>query len=216
VTITGELQDLAAFTPQKAGTYTFELMVYDGAKSSTDTVTITVTGRDAGVVFFDNFDTDGGWVINPAGTDTAVKGVFERGNPSNTTYQIGRTVSGFFDLVTGRYAGSSTGAHDLDGGISSARSPSITVPANASLSFSYYVAHSDNSTRIDYLRVKVNGMTVFDERGAEAKRLPQWSRKTVSLSAFAGQTVTITVEANDGGRSSLFEAAIDDILLLAQ
>ena len=64
-------------------------------------------------VFFDNFETELGWTTNPSGTDTATTGLWERGDPEPTDSagpkQLGTTVSGVNDLVTGRLAGASAG-----------------------------------------------------------------------------------------------------------
>ena len=64
-------------------------------------------------MFFDNFETATGWTTNPNGTDTATTGFWERGDPEATTdsgaKQLGTTVSGVNDLVTGRLAGASAG-----------------------------------------------------------------------------------------------------------
>ena len=63
------------------------------------------------VVFSDDFETNRGWTTNPNGTDTATTGQWERGDPESTTSagtkQLGTTVSGINDLVTGRLAGAS-------------------------------------------------------------------------------------------------------------
>ncbi len=56
------------------------------------------------------FETATGWTANPLGTDTATLGQFTRANPDATSSsgakQLGTTVSGSFDLVTGPLAGS--------------------------------------------------------------------------------------------------------------
>jgi aminopeptidase S len=38
-----------------------------------------------------------------------------------------------------------------------------------------------------------------------------WTTESVSLSAFAGQTVQIWIEAADASTESLVEAAVDDV-----
>jgi carboxypeptidase T len=176
-------------------------------------------------VFSDNFETNLGWTRNPAGTDNATAGLWERGDPQSTSSagpkQLGTTVSGLNDLVTGRLAGSSSGVHDLDGGISSIGSPAITLPATGTLtlSFSYYFAHGSNSSSTDYLRVKIIGdttATVFEEIGAANDDDAVWAAATVNLSPFAGQTIRILIEAADTGGASLVEAAIDDVRIVRQ
>ena len=117
------------------------------------------------VVFSDDFETNRGWTTNPNGTDTATAGQWERGNPESTTSsgtkQLGTTVSGSNDLVTGRLAGTSADSIDIDGGSTSIQSPAIVLPSggNLTLTFSYYLAHTSNSSTADYLRVTIVGAT---------------------------------------------------------
>jgi subtilisin family serine protease len=219
MTITGVKQPVARVVPLAAGSYTFELTVSDGSASDTDTVTVTVAGPDAQVVFEDDFEADRGWTRNAGGSDTATRGTWERGNPSSTTQQLGQTVSGLHDLVTGRFAGSSPGAHDLDGGKSTIQSPPIAIPSSGTvtLAFSYYLSHAANSSTVDSLRVRVVGattQTVLQVKGAEAIVAPAWTRAAVELAGFAGQTVRVVVEATDAGRASLVEAAVDDVVVV--
>ncbi len=177
------------------------------------------------VVFADDFETDRGWTANPAGTDTATTGRWERGDPEATSSlgvkQLGTTTSGVNDLVTGRLAGASAGAHDIDNGVTSIRSPAITLPAgaNLSLTFRYYLAHGSNSSNADFLRVKVVGTTtatVFEKLGAAVNQDGAWAAASVSLNAYAGQTVRLLIEAADASSGSLVEAGIDDVKVLRQ
>jgi hypothetical protein len=179
----------------------------------------------ATTVFFDNFETDQGWTRNASGTDTATSGLWERGDPQATTSsgtkQLGTTVSGVNDLVTGRLAGASAGVHDVDGGVTSIRSPQITLPSSGALtlSFSYYMAHGSNSSSADFLRVRIVGATtttVFEELGAANNDNAAWAAASVSLNAFAGQTVRILIEAADASTASLVEAAVDDVRITQQ
>jgi len=184
----------------------------------TPTATNTPSGGD---LFFDNFETNLSWVRNPGSTDTATTGVWERGDPaqvnSSGAKQLGTTVSGTNDLVTGRLAGSSAGAHDIDGGVTSIRSPSITLTggSNYTLSFSYYLAHGSNATSADYFRLRIvsgaNTTTVFERLGSAADVDAAWTTQTVNLNAFAGQTIQILIEAADASTASLVEAGVDDV-----
>ena len=179
------------------------------------------TTPEPGVVFSDDFESDKGWEVDPSGSDTATTGTWERANPEGTeysgvSYQLDTTASGSYDLVTGPLAGSSVGSYDIDGGDTTIRSPNIALPSGQSLtlSFSYYLAHLDNATSDDYLRVKVVGSTtttVFEELGSGDDDEAVWASFNCSLDAFAGQTVYLLVEAADGGGGSLVEAAIDDV-----
>jgi carboxypeptidase T len=169
-------------------------------------------------VFTDDFEADRGWT--PV-TDTATTGRFERANPADTNSggakQLGTTTSGSFDLVTGASAGTDAGANDIDGGETAIRSPAITLPSGSpSLTFNYYLAYGSNSSSADYFRVRViradgTSSVVFQQLGAAANRNGAWSGATASLTAFAGQTVQIQVEAADASTASLVEAAVDDV-----
>jgi carboxypeptidase T len=176
-------------------------------------------------VFVDTFETDRGWMRNPNATDTATGGAWERGDPQATSSsglkQLGTTTSGINNLVTGRLSGSSSGSFDLDGGRTSILSPAIALPASGALTmtFSYYLAHGSNSSSADYLRVSIVGTarsTVFQELGDANDDDGVWATATVDLSAFAGQTIQILVEAADAAGASLVEAAIDDLKIVRQ
>jgi aminopeptidase S len=125
-------------------------------------------------------------------------------------------VSGSFDLVTGAAAGASAGAYDLDGGVSSIRSPAIALPASGTLtlSFSWYLSHLNNATSADYVRVRVVGATtttVLNQVGAASDRAAAWQVASANISGFAGQSVRILVDAADAAGGSLVEAAVDDV-----
>ncbi len=178
------------------------------------------------VVFFDNFESDLGWAVNPGGTDTAVTGIWERGVPEATNSggvkQVSTTVSGVNDLVTGRLAGASAGANDIDGGTTSIRSPLIALPATGTLtlSFSSYLAHGTNATSADFLRVSiVSGTTttqVFQRLGQAVNVNGAFTSTSVSLNAFAGQSIRILIQAADAGTASLVEAGVDDVRIVRQ
>jgi carboxypeptidase T len=183
-------------------------------------------GIPSATIFSDDFEsaTAPQWTRNFAGTDTATLGLFERGDPAATTSggakQLGTTVSGVNDLVTGRLAGAAAGDHDVDGGVTSMTSPPIALTGGSSyaLSLSYYLAHGSNSSTADYLRVKVVGTTtatVLEELGAANNDNGAWATSNINLNAFAGQTVRIVVEAADAGTGSLVEAAIDNVRVAA-
>jgi hypothetical protein len=176
-------------------------------------------------IFFDNFETNLGWTVNPNGTDTATTGQWVRGDPAATDSsgpkQLGTTVSGVNDLVTGAAAGASAGEFDIDSGATSIRSPAIALPAsgNLTLSFSYYLAHGTNSSSADYLRVSIVGTTtaqVFQELGSTTDDDAAWATATVNVNSYAGQTIRILVQAADASGASLVEAAIDDVRITQQ
>jgi hypothetical protein len=190
-----------------------------------DDLVFAVTSAPVTTVFEDTFETSQGWTTNPSGTDTATTGAWERGDPEATTdsgtKQLGTTVSGVNDLVTARLAGASAGANDVDGGVTSIRSPQIALPSTGTLtlSFSYYLAHGTNSSAADFLRVRVVGATtstVFEELGGTENDSAVWASTSVSLNAFAGQTVRILIEAADASTASLVEAGVDDVRITQQ
>lgn len=171
-------------------------------------------------VYADDLEADTGWTVNAGGADTATSGRFERAVPQTTTYS-GTTLqlpgnSGSTALVTGSSAGADAGANDIDGGTTSIQSAPISVPAGSkTLSFSWYLAHLNNASSSDYLRVRVVGpngtTTVLDQAGSAANRAAAWQPKTADISAYAGQSVRIQVEAADAAGASLVEAGLDDI-----
>jgi len=176
-------------------------------------------------VFNDDFETARGWTTNPNGTDTATTGQWERGNPDPTTSsgakQLGTTTSGVNDLVTARLAGASAGVNDVDGGVTSIRSPAITLPSTGTLTltFNQYLAHGSNATNADFLRVSVVGTTtsvVFQRIGAAANLNGAWAAASANLTPFAGQTIRLLIEAADAGTASLVEAGIDDVRITRQ
>jgi len=190
--------------------------------ANTPTPTSTPTTQPLGSVYFeDDFESDQGWITNSTNSDTATTGQWERGNPEQTSYssytfQSDAAVSGVNTLVTGRLAGSSVGNHDIDNGITSIRSPLITLPSDSAttLSFSYYLSHWNNSTQDDFLKVKVVGNTtntLFQQSGTNQISQGEWQTFAVSLDGLEGQAIYLLIEAADGGTPSLVEAAIDDI-----
>ena len=190
--------------------------------TSTPTPTATAASFD---VFFDDFETDQGWVTNPFGSDDATTGMWERNIPEETTYdglvyQLGTTVSGSFDLVTaaplGNNPGADVGTNDVDNGTTSIRSPNIDLPITGTLtlSFSYYLSHYSNSSSNDFLRVSIVGNTTsiaLEELGSGDIDAAVWDSFSTNIDSFAGQTVYILIETRDGSWPSLVEAAIDDV-----
>ena len=219
------LEPNIVYTPDPGfvGVDTFTFKANDGLMDSNyATVAVTVAPPGPVSIFFDDFETDLGWTRNPNGSDTATTGLWERANPQQTDSsgpkQLGTTVSGSYDLVTGPLAGSSVGSYDIDGGVTSIRSPQIALPANSqlTLSFWYYLAHLNNSSTADYLRVRVLGndtVQVFEELGANNDDDAVWEDFSVDISQFAGQTIQIDIAAADASSGSLVEAAIDDVLI---
>jgi aminopeptidase S len=184
------------------------------------------TGTPATVVYSDTFETATGWTTNPNGTDTATTGTWERGDPQTTTSsgtkQLGTTVSGVNDLVTGRLAGTGAGSFDIDGGVTSIRSPAITLPSTGTLnvSMSWYLAHGSNASSADFFRISIvhNGGTsvLFNQAGAATNRNAVWASGTWTVTAFAGQSIRILIQAADASGASLVEAGVDNVQITRQ
>jgi hypothetical protein len=173
----------------------------------------------------DDFETDKGWVVNPAATDTATTGRWERAVPQATTStgakQLGTANSGTRDLVTGAAAGAAAGDNDIDGGVTSIQSPVIAIPAGGTvtLSLAFYFAHLNNSSADDLFRVQIIGaaaQTVLEELGSAVNDNAAWATRSVDISAFAGQSVRILISAADNAGGSLVEAGVDDVVITRQ
>jgi hypothetical protein len=215
---------VTGFTPPDNGTYTFQLVVTDGSAKAKDIVVVRVADKE--VLFSDDFERDRGWRTNPVGKDSATAGVWERAQPQPTdaggVKQLG-AAGGSFDLVTGALALGVAGANDVDGGATSIQSPVIAIPAGGivTLSLSYYFAHGANSSPADFFRVTVVGdgaasVPAIEELGSVTNRDAVFVRRTIDISAFAGQAVRIVIEAGDFDGASLVEAAVDDVVIQRQ
>jgi subtilisin family serine protease len=178
------------------------------------------------VVYQDTFESATGWTINPNGTDTATTGAWQRGDPeptsSGTALQPGNAAGGSNALITGLTAGSSAGVNDVDGGVTSAQSPAISLPAGGTqtLTFSWFLAHLNNATSADFFRVSVvvggNVTVVFSQAGSAANRAGTWASASVNVSSFGGQTIQLRVEAADAATASLVEAGLDTVVIVRQ
>ena len=177
-------------------------------------------GPPPATVWLDDFETNRGWTSSTA--DTATTGRWERGDPestsSNGAKQLGTTVSGVNDLVTGRLAGATAGDHDVDGGVTTITSPTITLTGHNvyDLLFMQYLAHGANSSSADYLRVGVraaSGATtwVWTRPGAAVNLNGAWGAGNASLTQWAGQTIQLVVQAADASTASLVEAGVDNV-----
>lgn len=185
---------------------------------------LPVNGPVVTVLHQENFEnTSQAWTKNPENNDTASHGQWEFADPQATSYQTrlmqrARAYSGSRALVTGAAAGNDVGAHDVDGGRTSIRSPLFNLPAHHQyrVKLAYYFAHLNNSTNTDYLRISIvseNGSrkVLLLEQGAAVNRTAQWQTIDVDISAMAGSRAWLLIEAADGGNGSIVEAAVDAI-----
>ncbi len=173
---------------------------------------------------YDDFELNRGWVRDPYGTDTATAGRWDRTIPAPTTTASGpkqlRAASGQRAMATGGAAGASANANDLDGGSTTIRSRAITLDADpakvGALTFKYLFAHDAASTPADAFRAQIEAgdgsrTTVFEQLGNRANRNGAWTSVSVSIDAWAGQTIHVVFQAVDGGAGNLVEAGIDDV-----
>lgn len=172
-------------------------------------------------VFSDTLESAAGWDRDRAGRDTATSGTWQRAAPKpteldNNRMQLGTAVSPTRVLVTGAEAGSNANAADVDGGVTTVTSKTITLPARTTpqLTLAYSFAYA-NSSPNDYMTVKVVGKTtssVLQRVGVLKKTLAgSWQRVAFNLAPMAGQTVRIEIAVADRGYDSLVEAAVDDV-----
>ena len=169
--------------------------------------------------FWDDFEIRRGWTVNPTATDRATSGQWVRGDPQATAYQLANAATGALALVTGRFAGSATGAYDLDGGTTTVRSPDFDLPAGGTYAvrFHYYFAHTAASDSRDFLRVELvrsdgTRARLFQEVGTPRDDRAAWATGNVAVpAAFAGTTAYLLISAADGGPANIVEAAVDDV-----
>ncbi|HEY8135581.1 MAG TPA: M14 family zinc carboxypeptidase [Candidatus Limnocylindrales bacterium] len=167
----------------------------------------------------DDFETGRGWTVDPLDTDTATGGAWQRAIPAKSKTSAGQKQRAYgfsarYALVTGAARGASANANDLDG-LTSVRSPQFDLGGSSSsgwrVQFRYTFAHAANSSSADYLRLLVDGQEVWRSSGAASERKASWGLATVSLDAYAGQTVRLLFEACDCAATSLVEAVVDDV-----
>jgi carboxypeptidase T len=172
--------------------------------------------------FDDDLEVARGWAVNADGTDTAPANArFVRADPGSTyslgAKQLGTAPSGAKAFVTGAPAGASASANDLDGR-TTIRSPAIALSAATGqrLTFAYVFAHTAGSTSADSLRAIVertdgSQAQVFVKYGRPVDVDGAWRTASVSLDAFAGQTIHLRFVASDNGPANLLEVELDDI-----
>jgi len=177
-----------------------------------------VTGKAAAYCgpLYDDMEVARGWRTDPAGTDTADAGLWQRGDPAMSARQLGSAISGRSVLVTGRNS-----AADVDGGRTTIRSRSIHLPSNtaATLRLRYWVGMSDDAGTGDRFRVRLvrpsDGRvlaTALTVSGGSGARTPGWTSLTWSIPAsLRGKNVAVELLASDGGSGATVEAGVDDV-----
>jgi glucose/arabinose dehydrogenase len=189
---------------------------------------VRVQSTTSSVVFQDDFESVRGWTLT-GGANSAIRGLWQRGNPEPTTnaglpLQPGNCQGSTNCLITGLTAGTSNGVNDVDGGQTSIESPAIALPAGRplTLSFGLYFAHNAANSA-DLFRVRVRGengvvQTVWARGGTASNVAGAWATRTASLDAWAGQTIQLRIDAVDAvdGGGSLIEAGVDNVAITAR
>ncbi|GHC42184.1 SdrD B-like domain-containing protein [Roseibacillus persicicus] len=151
----------------------------------------------------------------------AVDGNFAIGTPAATdNHQLSRTWDGTGALVTG-LAGGTDGGDDVDTGSTFTISPAFTVPssatADARLEMHYYFSHSNAAAATDLFQVillrTAGNLVVFQETGVGTVRLPQYSRLSLDLSDYEGETLQLAFQVTTT-TASIVEAAIDSVQVM--
>ena len=235
--VEGIIRTLGVVTPQTTGGTTYDFVSWsDGGQATHEIVTpnedttFTALFQPATVstLFSDDFEAARGWAVT-SGVNTATTGSWQRGDPQATSsngiaLQLGTCDGPSVNcLITGLTAGSAAGANDVDGGLASIQSPPITLPAASTitLTYRYYLAHLNNATSADLFRVRVvqaNGQaqTISALGATAANRAAVWRTRSADLSAYAGQTIRLRVEALDTASASLIEAGFDNVAVTRQ
>jgi hypothetical protein len=182
--------------------------------------------RSAGLLqncgpLYDDFEVARGWKANPFGSDTALRGKWQRGlgqasADKNGPKQLGSAASGEAAFVTATQVGGNVAANDLDGGTTSLRSPQLKLGKfQWTLSFNYTFAHDAAATADDFLKVSVlyKGVKtpVWSISGDGANANAAWTAASASLTPWRGKTIRLLFEARDGGADNILEAALDDV-----
>jgi hypothetical protein len=160
----------------------------------------------------------GGWLIGGHG-DTATSGQWINADPVGTAAQPedDRTPAGTRCFVTGNGpVGGNIGAADVDGGITSLRTP-IFDGTGAGAQVSYWRWYSNNqgaAPNADSMPISISndGGTTWVQLEDVTENANAWVQKTFRIADFVTPTATMRLrfDARDLGSGSIVEAAIDD------
>ncbi len=169
-----------------------------------------------------NFEFDRNWVVNPNGTDTATHGSWIRGIPEETSkngilYQLDYAASPTKVMATDPHAGKDADSYDVDGGVTSIRSPTFVPNGNGDtfVWLRYVFSHDENATDADYLRVTLVGTSkkevLLEERGSSSIKSAVWKTFEKQISGYVDEKSYLLVEVADNQNDSLIEAMLDDV-----
>ena len=183
--------------------------------------------------FFDDFEGSKGWTRDPDGTDNAVGGRWQIGNPAPTALasmppssrrdalQLDLTTSGSRALVTGAAAGASAAANDLDGTTTIRSAPSWfrrsppRAPRGPSHSATTWrtrpTPRPTTGSAPGWRRPTARARSCSRSSAPPTTDAAAWASARIAMDPWAGQTVRIVLGAADGEADSLVEAAVDDV-----
>ncbi len=163
----------------------------------------------------DDFEAERGWTLASTSGTGWQRSIPEASSTAAGAKQLADVPSGQSDLVTDATSDLDPNANDVDG-VTTALSRRITLgPGKWTVKFRFTFAHDAAATSADYLRLGVvRGATanaIWTARGKAAERNASWTTRTLSLTAYAGQTIQLKFTAADGAADNLVEAAVDNV-----
>ncbi|NUQ68866.1 MAG: choice-of-anchor B family protein [Phycisphaerales bacterium] len=183
-----------------------------------------VNGGTQTLLFYD-METAAGWTGGAPG-DTATAGLWERGDPQGTIAQPEddhTPAPGVNCWVTGRLAGSSAGAHDVDGGYTTLMSPVMnlgTAGSETRIGYWRWYSNSAGSTpNTDIFRVDLSNDAGTNWASVEVVgpsgpgTSGGWLYHEFRVADILPLTSQMRLRfiAEDAGAGSLVEAALDDL-----
>lgn len=171
-------------------------------------------------------EADAGWVVNASGADTAKAGVWGRMAPEATAAQPGADApdAGAQCWVTDGRAGTTVGAYDIDGGVTTVTSPVMDLEGAQSARLTFWgwfsnTAGADPGTDVMRVLVTSDGgatWTVVETIGPKGEDADGgWFTRDIELAGVIAMTdaVRVRFEASDVGLGSVVEAAVDDVAI---
>lgn len=190
----------------------------------------------ASVLFQDSFESAGGWTVGGAGDD-ATQGQWVRVDPDGSrsgTYpgavtwaapEFDRTVrNGVSAYVTGNVQNPAFGAADVDGGVTSLVSPSVSAATHYAVEASYWRRFYKSSAEPqDLFTAEVSNdggaswvaLEQLAATTASATQSPAYLRASFLLDTRLALTASMKLRfrAADRGTDATVEAAVDDVLV---
>ena len=215
-----------------------EVEFYVSGKSADDTtwtdppagstqVHIATAAVGEALAFEETFEINSGWLVGAAG-DTATTGIWTRVNPIGTSAQPEDDHTGppgVFCFVTGQGSpGGGLGENDVDGGVTTLRSPPFDPTALNNPYLVYWRWYSENQGSFvdDTFLIDISNdggatwvsLEVLGPTGSDA--VGGWIQHRSRIADFVTPTnnMRLRFQARDTGSGSITEAAIDDLRIV--